>query len=232
MTSSGWHHLSFLGRLTPPARNAVLRLGMPRTVQRDRPLMRQGEPGTEVHLLLDGRVAVARGVENGSVSLLGIRHRGDLVGEMAVLGDGVRTATVTTLDRSILSVIPAQPFMACLHRHPEALIALNLMTGDRLAQANTYRADAAGYEVEVRLARALLYQAWRAPEREDGRLVVRLRQKQLAMLIGAQEGTVQKALKGPALRDLVVCARGRVVLLDVHELARLAEMKAPSELCE
>lgn len=231
MTSSGWHHLSFLGRLPPPARDAVLRLGLPKTVQRDEPLMRQGEPGTAVYVLVDGRVAVTRVVENGTLSLLGIRHRGDLVGEMAVIDDGVRSATVTALDRSVVSVIPAPSFLTCLKEHPEAMLALSAMTGDRLTLANIYRADAAAYAVEVRLARALLYQARRSLDREHGRFVVKLRQKQLAMLIGAQEGTVQKALRGPALRDLVLCGRGRVLLLDVPDLARLAEMEPPPELC-
>ncbi|MGP4024030.1 Crp/Fnr family transcriptional regulator [Actinomadura sp. 3N407] len=230
MTSSGWHDHSFLGRLSPPARETVLRLGTPRTVQPDRRLMRQGEPGSAVYVLLTGRVGVERIVENGALSLLGIRHAGDLVGEMAVINDDVRTATVTTLDRCVVSAIAARPFMTCLTRYPEAMLALSRMTGDRLTQANTYRADAAGYEVDVRLARALLYQAGRLPEQEEGRPVVRLRQKQLAMLIGAQEGTVQKALKGPALRDLVACGRGRVVLLDVPRLARLAEMPPPPGL--
>ncbi|TDC83519.1 Crp/Fnr family transcriptional regulator [Actinomadura sp. 7K507] len=230
MTGSGWHDHSFLGRLSPPARDNVLRLGRPRTVGPDKPIMRQGEPGAAVYVLLDGRVGVERLVENGALSLLGIRHAGDLVGEMAVINDDVRTATVTTLDRCILSVIPAQPFMACLTRYPEAMLALSRMTGDRLTQANIYRADAAGYEVDVRLARALLYQAGRSPGREAGHPTVKLRQKQLAMLIGAQEGTVQKALRGPSMRDLVACGRGRVVLLDVPALARLAEMEPPPEL--
>ncbi|MFA1548392.1 Crp/Fnr family transcriptional regulator [Actinomadura chokoriensis] len=231
MTSSGWHHLSYLGRLSPPARDAVLRLGGPRTVQRDEPLIRQGEPGTAVFLLLDGRVGVTRIVENGTLSLLGIRHPGDLVGEMAVISEDVRTATVTALDRCVVSAIPATSFMRCLQQLPDAMLALNRMTGDRLTQANIYRADAVGYEVEVRLARALLYQARRSPERERGRLVVRLRQRHLAMLIGAQEGTVQKALRGPTLRHLVLSGRGRVLLLDVVGLARLAEMEPPPELC-
>ncbi|WP_165950325.1 Crp/Fnr family transcriptional regulator [Actinomadura sp. GC306] len=231
MTGSGWHDHSFLGRLSRSARETVLQLGRVQTVQPNRPLMRQGEPGAAVYVLLDGRVGVERIVENGALSLLGIRHAGDLVGEMAVINDDVRTATVTTLDRCAVSVIQARPFMTCLTRHPEAMLALSRMTGDRLTQANVYRADAAGYEVDVRLARALLYQAGRSPEREGGRPVVRLRQKQLAMLIGAQEGTVQKALKGPTLRDLVHCGRGRVALLDPPGLADLADMPLPLQLC-
>ncbi len=192
--------------------------------------MRQGEPGAAVFVLLDGRVSVTRLVENGTLSLLGIRHPGDLVGEMAVISGDVRTATVTALDRCVVSAISAGSFMKCLQELPEAMLALSRMTGDRLTQSNIYRADAAGYEVEVRLARALLYQARRSPERERGQFVVRLRQRHLAMLIGAQEGTVQKALRGPTLRDLVLSGRGRVLLLDVPGLARLAEMDPPPEL--
>ncbi|GAA4232670.1 Crp/Fnr family transcriptional regulator [Actinomadura meridiana] len=230
MTSSGWHELSYLGRLTPSAQRTMLRLGRTRTLRPGEPLMHQGEPGTAVFVLIDGRVDVTRVVENGSLSLLSIRHAGDLVGEMAVLNQEARSATVTALDRCVVSIIPARDFLRCLAELPEVLFALNRMTGDRLTQANTYRADAAGYDVDARLARALLYQARRSPDRENGRPVVKLRQRQLAMLIGAQEGTVQKALKGPAMRELVECGRGWVVLRDVPALARLADMPVPPEL--
>jgi CRP-like cAMP-binding protein len=116
-----------------------------------------------------------------------------------------------------------------LQEYPETILALNRVIGDRLVQTNTYRAEAAGYDVERRLARALLHQAERSRDWERDQPVVRLRQKHLAMLIGANEGPVQKALNGPALRELVVCDRGRVLLRDVHGLARLAGMEPPAQ---
>lgn len=230
VTTSHWHGLSFLGRLSEPARKALLGLGTRKALAAGDLLIRQGEPGGVAYLVLSGRVSVTMTVENGSESLLGIRHPGDLVGEMAILGESVRSATVTARDPSTVLVLVGGLFCNYLARFPEAALALNGATGGRLTQANAYRADALGYEVEVRLARALLDQGRRMVRRRGGCFVVELKQAELAMLIGAKEGTVQKALNGAALGGLVQCRRGRVLLLDVAGLARLAETDVPDEL--
>ncbi|GAA2432515.1 Crp/Fnr family transcriptional regulator [Actinomadura vinacea] len=226
-----WNSLSFMGRLSAPAQQALLRLGASKTLQRNDILVRQGEADTTVYLMLSGRMNITVTVENGSQSLLGIRHAGDLVGEMAMLGqERVRSATVTARERSTVLVLRPDPFRKYLAAYPEAPLAMGGLISHRLDQANTYRADAAGYDVEVRLARALLYQARRLARREHGTLMVELLQSELAMLIGAKETTVQKAMSRPALGPLVMCQRGKVFLLDVPALARVAEIEVPGEL--
>jgi len=225
-----WNKLSFLGRLPEPAQAKLLKLGKTTIVEQGEHLVRQGETSKTAYLLLSGRVSVTMITENGSVSLLGIRYPGDLVGEMAMMDEGVRTATVTARDRCTVLSFPPEIFMRYLRDVPEASFALHGSTGDRLNQANAYRADAAGYDVDARLARALLYQARRMTRKEQGYFVVELRQAELAMLIGAKEGTVQKALNGPQLKPLARCRRGRVFLLDAPGLARLAELEIPPEL--
>jgi CRP-like cAMP-binding protein len=225
-----WNHLSFGGSLPEKAQEALLGLGIPRVLQAGEQLVRQGDKGRTVYLVLDGRVSVTRLVENGARSLLGIRHAGDLIGDIALLGDGIRSATVTARDRSTVLVIPQREFHDFLGAFPAASLAIGRMIGDRLNQANAYRADAAGYGVEPRLARALLYHCTRMTRRENGKLSVDLKQSELAMLIGVKEGTVQKALNGPALEGLILSRRGRVLILDLVGLAELAEMAVPSEL--
>jgi CRP/FNR family transcriptional regulator, cyclic AMP receptor protein len=225
-----WSHSSFGGSLSEPAKNALIKLGAPRVLRANAFLVRQGDKGRSVYVVLDGRLSVTMLVHNGTVSLLAIRHPGDLVGEIALLGDGVRTASVLARDRSIVLAVPPRDFLDFLTMFPEASLAIGRMGGDRLIQANTYRADAAGYDVEVRLARALLYQCARMLLRANGRLSVELKQSELAMLIGAKEGTVQKALRSEAMRDLVLSQRGRVLILDISGLAMLADMPVPQEL--
>ncbi|MER7769589.1 cyclic nucleotide-binding domain-containing protein [Kitasatospora sp. NPDC096140] len=57
-------------------------------------LLRQGEPGTHVLALLAGVAKVCRRERNGDVRLLAFRGPGELLGEVAVLDDGARSASV------------------------------------------------------------------------------------------------------------------------------------------
>ncbi|WP_157246893.1 Crp/Fnr family transcriptional regulator [Nonomuraea typhae] len=223
-----WPQDSFLGALDEPTRNALLRLGRVKTYQPGETVVHQGDAGAVVFLLLTGRVNVSTTVENGSETLLAIRHPGDILGEMAVFGNMPRTATVTVRVPATTLVVSGEVFKRFAGTHPGAAVTLAANIAERLRQANMFRADAAGYEVDQRLARAVLYQVQRFATTIDGHWAADLRQAELAMLIGAKEGTVQKAIAH--MKELMISRRGRVVILDVAGLARLADMSPPGHL--
>ncbi len=206
----------------------MLSLGRIKAFQPPQILLRQGDPGGTLLLLLTGRVNVVANVENGAETLLAIRHPGDVLGEMAVFGGMRRTATVIARVPSTALVVSGEEFKRFIGSHPDAGMALTASSAGRLQQANAYRADAAGYEVEQRIARTLLYQAQRLAMKVDGSWSVDLMQAELAMLIGAKEGTVQKALR--AMKGIVASRRGRILIYDVVKLAGLAEIEPPEQL--
>lgn len=72
-------------------------------------LMRQGEHGSEMFVIASGSVAVER--DGGEVARLGA---GAAVGEMALLSEGPRTATVTTLEPTTAFVIGHREFHTLL----------------------------------------------------------------------------------------------------------------------
>jgi CRP/FNR family transcriptional regulator, cyclic AMP receptor protein len=77
-------------------------------------LMRQGASGGEMFVLASGGVVVDR---NGSeVATLG---PGSVVGEMALLSEGPRTATVTTTEPSTLFVLAHREFHSLMDASAE-----------------------------------------------------------------------------------------------------------------
>jgi CRP-like cAMP-binding protein len=60
-------------------------------------LLRQGEPGTHVLALRSGVVKVTRRERSGDLTLLAFRGPGELLGEVAVLDDAVRSASVEAI---------------------------------------------------------------------------------------------------------------------------------------
>lgn len=76
-------------------------------------LVREGEPGHECFILVDGQAEVVR---NGQqVAVLG---PGDVVGELAPLTGGPRTATVTAVGPLQLLVIGQREFSGLLEEIP------------------------------------------------------------------------------------------------------------------
>lgn len=77
-------------------------------------LMRQGETGTDMMILVRGRVSIDRDGER--LNTLGA---GDFFGEIALVDGGPRTATVTTEEPSKLLVVTHRDFHALMDEFPE-----------------------------------------------------------------------------------------------------------------
>jgi CRP-like cAMP-binding protein len=225
--SRAWPKDTFLNRLPARDRARLLELGRLHPLPSQRTIVRQGDPGGSVWLLIDALVKVTARVENGTEALLALRVSGDLIGEMAVLGETVRSATVTTCGRAVVCQIKGGAFVGFLQQHPTASLTLNQMTIERLRWSNQRRLDFAGYGTGRCLARVLLALAGRHGRPCDAgiELGIPLTQAELGGLVGAKEDTVQKALRALAAGELIaVPARRRVVITDVEGLVRFADL--------
>lgn len=221
-----WPDGTLLARLPTVTRDRILRLGTPRTYSADHHLLKQGESGEFLYLLIDGVVKIVATVENGIETLLGVRVGGDVVGELAMLGGGVRSASVITCGRVVASVVAKSAFERFAKDNPPVGFMLSQMIGDRLRWANDRRLDSAAYEVDVRLARVLLQMASRhgRPVAGGTDIGVPLTQAELGALIGAKEVTVQRALRTLESRELVGRGRRRVLIIDSEGLTEYAHL--------
>ena len=77
-------------------------------------LTRQGETGREFFVLMDGQVEVERDGES-----LGTLGAGNFIGEISILEDMPRTATVTASTPVRLFVLTAQNFRSVVEQQPE-----------------------------------------------------------------------------------------------------------------
>ena len=75
-------------------------------------VIREGEAGDDFVVIAEGTVEVTQGGER-----LRVLQRGDGAGEVALLRDVPRTASVTTLTPAVLYRLPRQPFLAAVNAH-------------------------------------------------------------------------------------------------------------------
>lgn len=227
MPQGNWPRGTFLQSLSEDTRNKVLALGSRRSYPPGHVLLRQGDPGRSAWLLLDALTKVSAQVENGREALLAIRVSGDVVGEMGVIGDAPRSATVTTCGHTVAYQIKGPVFIEFLRRQPEAALVLNRMAIERLRWANQRRLDFTGYGTERRLARALIALAGRhgraGPSGID--IGIPLTQTELGGMVGAREVTVQKALRSLAVQGLVQPMHRGVLITDPAGLAAFADLE-------
>lgn len=220
-----WPHSSFLGSLTNGERDALLALGVGRKYPPGKIILRQGEAGEFVVLILRGIAKVSIVAETGKEMLVGIRGAGELIGEMAALSDAPRSASVAAATEVHGKVIKAGPFNGHLARSPGVGSRLAKMVADRLRAANRRRLEFNSYPVEGRVARVLgeVALAHGHPEGTTWRIGPEITQADIASLSSVSVRTVEKVLRMFEQEGLVKRKRRDLVVLDAGALDTRAE---------
>ncbi len=92
-------------------------------------LAREGEPGREFIVILDGEVEIRRGDE-----VIATRSAGSFVGEIALLEHRPRTATVVATTAVSADVIGQREFNTLLADEPSIAEAIKAKSAERLRQ--------------------------------------------------------------------------------------------------
>lgn len=86
-------------------------------------ISREGTPGSEMYIIRSGRVGVFKLV-NGEKVNLGAVETNDMVGEMALFMDEVRTASVEALEPTELLILDKEAVMQQIHDDPKFAFAM------------------------------------------------------------------------------------------------------------
>jgi CRP-like cAMP-binding protein len=96
-------------------------------------IVREGEVGDELFVLLEGTVRVERVEPDGSARMLRTYGPGDHFGELAVLLERPRVATVTADDDVRTLVIGGDGLTAILRERPDAAMAMLATLAERIS---------------------------------------------------------------------------------------------------
>jgi len=105
-------------------------------------LIKQGDTGVGLYILTEGRVRVTqeRNPDKAEIEL-GVNGPGDVFGEMALLDDLPRSATITAIDDVTALLLPVWEFRTTLRNHPEIALKLLSVLSRRLRKAQGPGAD-------------------------------------------------------------------------------------------
>ena len=110
-------------------------------------VLKKGEPGTSLYIVLDGKVAVVD--DNGQT--LSVMTAGDIFGEMSLLSGEPVTTSIHSRARSRLASLSSKDFKHVLNKYPILQVFFYRMLVER-AQANTLRAGTISSGMTGRLA--------------------------------------------------------------------------------
>lgn len=214
---------AFLDRLGPADRAALLDAGRPRRYRAGETIFITGERGGHVVLITEGRAKVTVASRHGTETVLSLRGRGDVIGELAAIDDddtAPRGATVVALEAVDTRVVRSADFRAIVARRPSMALELLRMVAERLRASDRRLVEFGASDTTRRLARLLAEMAEADATPTGGGLLLanNLTQDDLAGLVGASRESVARALAALRARGFVATGRRQVVVLDLAGL--------------
>ena len=98
-------------------------------------IVQQGDPADAVYIIAEGEAEVWLAALDGHTVRLGSLSRHSLLGEIAVLCNGRRTATVRAKDRVVTLKIAARVFLDLLRQSPEIGMQVMTILAERLERS-------------------------------------------------------------------------------------------------
>lgn len=181
-------------------------------------LLRQGELPTHVLMLVAGRVKVVRSAPDGSVLVLAVRGAGEILGDISVLGDEGRSATVIAIDPCETRMVPADRFLVLVRSLGLEGELLRHAIG-RIREGEAWRAEITALPAGPRIVRTLLRLAAPGPAAP---VDVGLDQTELGQAAGLARSTVAAELARLREQGLIATSRRRIIINDLARLRALA----------
>jgi CRP/FNR family cyclic AMP-dependent transcriptional regulator len=176
----------------------------------------QGDPADAVFAIVagDGQVRIGAIDRHSKALMVEVFRAGDIFGEIGVIDGGARTASAVAEGRLRLMKIHAAAFLVALANSPRIGEALCRMMARRLRRTFELFQDATFETLDVRLARQILYLVERdgRPAQGGVRLMRRLRQGDLADLLGATTRSIITILNAWRAADIVAYDTERALL--------------------
>jgi CRP-like cAMP-binding protein len=207
---------SVLSLLSPARRKALARAGSVVNIERHGFLCQRGDPGDAVFLVLEGEIEVKTSSREGREVRYASFGPASVVGEMAALDGGVRSADMVATRRSEIWRIPRQPLIEALQAEPAAAVALVAELAARLRAANEALEAMRTLSLGGRLALLLL-------DLSASTSLVAVTQTELARRLSASREKVNRRLNAWSAEGWVALAASGVRVLDRKALEDLIE---------
>jgi CRP-like cAMP-binding protein len=209
------HSADVLGGLPSELANALFAKAREVVLKADHSLFREGEEGNGCYRLEEGLLKASVRAPNGNERILAIFGAGAVIGELAMIDGGPRSASVTALRDSKLSFVSRATFEAFARESSELSHHLVVVLARRLRDTNNALTATNFLSVKGRVASALLQLA-EAFGRDvgSGRILIgqKVSQNDLAAMAGVARENVTRVLTDWTSRSLLSRLAGHYCL--------------------
>ncbi len=153
----------------------------------------QGDDTRSLYIVLSGRLKVLASDEEGNQTIFSFLGTGDFFGELSLLDDAPRSASVVTVEDTRVLHLSHQHFSEFVEHHPEMCSLIFKALTARIREMDKTICDLTSLDVYGRLVQVLYKEA---NETLDGSITTeRLTHQDLAEMVGSSREMISRILK-------------------------------------
>ena len=179
--------------LAPADRELIEKRVVKRSFPKNTIIVSEGDSSDSLYLILEGKVKVFLNDENGKEAIINYQEAGEYFGELSLIDESTRSASIMTTDKCTLAVITKQAFDQIMQDNPAIAVHLLKDLVHRVRTLTDEVKSLALSDVYGRLSKTLLGMA----QESDGEWVINepFTQQELANRIGASREMVCRIIK-------------------------------------
>jgi CRP/FNR family cyclic AMP-dependent transcriptional regulator len=192
--------------------NRLVAVAQRRHFRRGQVVFHENDPADALHLVAHGHFAVRVTIPTGEAVLLAVIGPGDAFGELALVSDSRRGATVQAFSDGETLALHREAFEALRRARPQVDRSLAVILAERSRRLNELLVEAHYVDADVRVRRRLL----ELGNAFDG--TIPLTQEEIAQTAGTSRATVNRVLREEEAAGAVELGRGRTTITDAMAL--------------
>jgi len=185
----------------------------------------KGDAGSQLYVVVDGRLKALTTSSEGDDVVFNVMGPGEVFGEMALLSEAPRSATVQAIERCELLVLDRRDLFAFLRRNPDVAVRMLTVVVERLVRVSELVEDIQFLKLPVRLAKkfVLFAERYGRPGKNGAvKIDLKLSQEEWGDLVGTTRESVNKQMREWGDEGLIEIDAGFVTLLRPEAFERLA----------
>jgi CRP-like cAMP-binding protein len=215
--------VELLTQLPPDDLDRIAHLARRVRLPGERTLIHQGAAGSEMYVLVTGRIAIQVRLADGKTIRRGTLCAGDSFGEIALFDHKPRSASVVTLEPCEFLVLDRSHFVELLREYPDIAIRLLQTIAQRFRAMDETIKETLRIDIPKRLAKGLtrLLKAYGKRSNRGVRIDAPFSDQDLAEITGLEPDLVSVQLRAWRSDGLIRRDSLYITICDTERLSRI-----------
>ena len=196
--------------LLPEDLDIIARHGIERIFQKNTVVITEGDYSDSLYIIRKGRVKAFVSDDESKEITLNTQGPGEFFGELSLIDETERSASVMTTEKSTLVLVTRPGFERCLAENPDLAIKLIRLLVGRIRSLTVNVKNLALLDVYGRVAKTLVKLA----VEEDGQLMIQqhMTHQDIANMVGSSREMVSRIMKDLTVGGYLAVENRKIVI--------------------